>query len=292
MRTLDRVQWGMENVTHILQQHFHIANWTIKRPKDGMQKACYVAQSGGQRVFVKFDVPIESLQRLGEIEVAPRVLASGIVEGRSYVVQEYISGSYPNWRWFAGHLPLLARFAQRYHFDAQLTALLAKVAKTVDYAEHIALDIAELESQLLLPSAEELHTLEIIRAFDALKVQAKDLQAIEFVPIHADPNTKNILLEGGTLRMVDWDDMRLSDPMQDVGLLLWWYVAKEQWQEFFQNYGLVMDEQVEDRIFWWAARSSLAIALWHVAHAFGCQPFLEDFMAAVRKESNPHAVFG
>ncbi len=38
--------------------------------------------------------------------------------------------------------------------------------------------------------------------------------------------------------MVDWDDIRLSDPMQDIGLLLWWYVAREYWPAFFQNYGL------------------------------------------------------
>jgi len=110
----------MDNVKRILQENFHIAVWTITRPKDGMQKACYVAQSGALKVFVKFDVPIEPLQRLGEIEVAPRVLASGMVEGRSYVVQEYISGRYPDWRWFAEHLSTLAKFMWRYHFDTQL----------------------------------------------------------------------------------------------------------------------------------------------------------------------------
>jgi len=153
------------------------------------------------------------------------------------------------------------------------------------------LDIADLDAQFLSLSAGVLHTPEVTAAFDTLKVQAKHLQAVELMPIHADPNTKNILLVGDSLLMVDWDDIRLSDPMQDVGLLLWWYVAKGQWQEFFQCYGLAMDEQLEERIFWWTARSSLAIALWHVAHSFDCEPFLKDFMAAVRKESNPHAVF-
>ena len=91
--------------------------------------------------------------------------------------------------------------------------------------------------------------------------------------------------------MVDWDDIRLSDPMQDIGLLLWWYVAQERWQDFFQNYGLPMEHQLTARIFWWAARSSFAIALWHIEHHYDCTPFLKDFIAAIRKESNPHAVF-
>ncbi len=281
----------MDNVKYILQKQFHIASWDIERPKDGMQKSCYVARCGERKVFVKFDVPIEPHQRLGEIGVAPSVLASGIVEGRTYVVQEYVVGEYADWRWFAEHLPLLAMYIRRYHVDAQLAALLAKDARTTDYAELIELDVIELEAQLLLFPVDILHGPEVTATFEMLKAQAKGLQQVELVPIHADPNTKNILLVGETLLMVDWDDMRLSDPMQDVGLLLWWYVAKGQWPEFFDSYGLTMDEPLEERIFWWAARTSLAIALWCVAHSFECEPFLKDFMAAVRRESNPHAVF-
>lgn len=255
-----------------------------------MQKACYIAQSGGLKVFVKFDVPIEALQRLGEIRVAPRVLASGRKDGVSYVVQEFVTGSYPDWRWFADNLALLAHFILRYHSDKPLAALLSKNVG-INYNEHVTQDIAELEARFNALEVGVLHAPEIKEAFATLKAQAKFLQSVELVPIHADPNTKNILLFDGGLYMVDWDDIRLSDPMQDVGLLLWWYVAKERWHEFFQSYGVSMDEQLTNRIFWWAARTSLAIAFWHIEHHFDCEPFLKDFVAALRKESNPHAAF-
>ena len=91
--------------------------------------------------------------------------------------------------------------------------------------------------------------------------------------------------------MVDWDDMQLSDPMRDVGLLLWWYVAPHQWNEFFEAYGLELDNKLIERIYWWAARTSFAVALWHVEHQYDCRGFLADFLAAVNMKSNPHAVF-
>ncbi len=281
---------SLPGIRTILQKHFHIADWLITFPEDGQQKACFIAQRGTERVFIKFDVPVAALQRLGEIGVAPRVIASGRLDGNSYVVQDYIAGSYPDWRWFAHHLSLLAAFIKRYHNDQPLVSLLAANEPT-SYAEHIAHDLATLEKQFTSLSSEELQAPRIVSAFEKLKAQSKYLSAVSLVPVHPDPNTKNILLSDDSLLMVDWDDMQLSDPMRDAGLLLWWYVAQHQWHEFFEVYGVMMDNALVERIYWWAARTSFAIALWHVEHGYDCRAFLLDFLAAVNGESNPHAVF-
>lgn len=111
------------------------------------------------------------------------------------------------------------------------------------------------------------------------------------VPVHPDPNTKNLLLVDTRLMMVDWDNLQLSDPMRDAGQLLWWYVSPKQWPIFFQAYGLELDENLVNRIYWWAARTSFAIALWHIEHEFDCTSFLQDFLAALNKMNNPRAVF-
>lgn len=243
-----------------------------------------------ERVFIKLDVPVAALQRLGEIGVAPRVIASEMLDGNSYVVQEYITGNYPDWRWFAHHLPTLAAFIKRYQSDQLLTSLLAANAP-ISYAEHVARNLALLENQFISLPAEELYTPMIVSAFEKLKARSTRLQAVPLVPVHPDPNTKNILLTNDTLLMVDWDDIQLSDPMRDAGLLLWWYVAQHKWHEFFEAYGLTMDDTLVERIYWWTARTSFAIALWHVEHGYDCRAFLLDFLAAVDGESNPHAVF-
>jgi hypothetical protein len=277
-------------IKDILQQHFQTTDWLISRPKDGQQKACFVAQYGTEKVFIKLDVPAAAQQRLGEIGAAPRVIASGTLDGISYVVQEYITGSYPDWRWFADHLPMLAAFIKRYHSDQLLTSLLA-VTATTSYAEHVALDLATLEKQFTALHSEELDAPVIVSAFQKLKAWSKRLQYVPLVPVHPDPNTKNILLSNTSMLMVDWDDMQLSDPMRDAGLLLWWYVAQYQWNEFFEAYGLTMDDGLVERIYWWTARTSFAVALWHVKHQYDCRAFLLDFLAAVNMESNPHMVF-
>jgi hypothetical protein len=85
--------------------------------------------------------------------------------------------------------------------------------------------------------------------------------------------------------------LQLSDPMRDIGLLLWWYVLPKQWPIFFQAYGLTLDQQQIDRIYWWTAKTSLSIALWHVEHGLDGSDFLQDFVAALNKSNNPHAVF-
>jgi Phosphotransferase enzyme family len=280
-----------EIVITILHRHFQAPDWIITHPKDGRQKACFIARRAEQQVFIKLDAPVAALLRLGEIGAAPRVLVSGVAGDTPYVVQEYIAGNYPDWRWFAHHLPMLARFMQRYHNDQPLTALLSAGART-DYAAHIACDLATLERQYRSLYAAELHTVEIELAFERLEGWSKQLQPVTLVPVHPDPNTKNMLLSGDALVMVDWDDITLSDPMRDAGLLLWWYVAPRQWSEFFQAYGVAMDEVLIERIFWWTARTSFAVALWHVEHGHDCRAFLQDFLAALQKQSNPHAAYG
>ena len=280
----------LPQVRNILQRHFSAIDWLITPPKDGQQKACFIAQHGTERLFVKFDVPVAALQRLDEIRAAPRVIASGTLDSKSYVVQEYIAGSYPDWRWFAHHLPILAAFIKRYHSDQPLASLLAVNGPT-SYVEQVTRDLATLEKQFISLHAEELHVPKVISAFEKLKARSQHLQAVPLVPVHPDPNTKNILLIGDALLMVDWDDVQLSDPMRDAGQLLWWYVAQHQWHEFFDAYGVTINDKLIERIYWWAARTSFAIALWHVEHGYDCRAFLLDFLAAINLKSNPHAVF-
>ena len=136
-----------------------------------------------------------------------------------------------------------------------------------------------------------LHAPEIISAFEKLNNQAQKLHPVKLMPVHPDPNTKNMLLIDSKLLLVDWDNLKLSDPMRDAGLLLWWYVSPRKWPIFFHAYGLPVDEDLADRIYWWSARTSFAIALWHVEHGYDCTAFLQDSVAAVNKDGNPRAVF-
>lgn len=278
----------MEQIRRILQHHFGDSAWEIARSENGLQNAGYIAQNASVKVFVKFTDNVAVLQRLGEIKVAPRILVSGFEQGKAYIVQEYIEGQYPDRPWFATHLSVLASCIQRYHNDQPLTALLAQPAAT-GYHEHIELDLAQLTAQFDSLNTEALHTPEIIAAFEEFKSQARRLQPVQLVPVHIDPNTYNMLLLDDTLFLVDWDGILLSDPMRDMGLLLWWYVSPQHWPDFFQIYGITMNEALVEKIFWWAARTSFSVALWSAEHHYNYSDFLEDFLAALARKGNPHS---
>ena len=94
-------------IENMLEETFHLSDWSISRPADGQQKECYIAKTATFAVFLKLDgsTPVGVLQRLGELGVAPRLLRTGSLEGRSYVLQGYLVGKHPGWRWFTDHLP-------------------------------------------------------------------------------------------------------------------------------------------------------------------------------------------
>lgn len=280
----------MNKAEQILQKHFPGKKWTITQSQDGAHKKSYIAQHEGAKIFLKFDVPVALLKRLGEIGITPQLVASGEMDGVAYVLQNYLVGNYPDWKWLANHLPLLAQAIKRYHSDYQLTRLLTE-RFPASYDEHLRRDLEQLERRFLALDEAPLHTSEITLAFHTLQTQARNLQPTALVPVHADPNTKNMLVAGNSLYLIDWDEIALSDPLRDVGLILWWYIPPQQWPEFFAAYDLQLDESHLARIFWWCARTSFAVALWLAERGYDCQPFLQDFLAAIEGKENPHAVF-
>lgn len=280
----------MNKIEQILQTHFPGQKWTITRSQDGAHKKSYIAQSEGTKIFLKFDAPADLLQRLGELGVAPQLVASGEIDGAAYVLQNYLEGIYPDWMWLTNHLPLLAQMIKCYHTDYRLTQLLA-VKSPASYDEHLWLDLRQLEQRFLALDKALLHTSEIAPTFHTLQTQASNLQPTALVPVHTDPNTSNMLIVSNTLYLVDWDEIALSDPLRDIGLVLWWYIPPRKWPEFFAAYGLQLDDSHRAKIFWWCARTSFAVALWLAERGYDCRPFLQDFLAAIQGKENPHAVF-
>jgi aminoglycoside phosphotransferase (APT) family kinase protein len=280
-------------VRDLLHGTFPLGEWSITRPEHGQQKECFIARSQDETVFVKFEgAPAAIVRRLGELGCAPLLLAGGEIDGRPYVIQEYVTGTHPSgWRWYGEHLPLLAESTRRYQQDMELRRLLVTHALGSDYHAHIADDLADLERQLSELSLDEPLADDLSAALAELRRQASGLQRVELVPVHGDPNGLNIILTQGRLILVDWDDIRLSDPVQDIAQWLCWYVAQAQWPSFCAHYGWEIDRPLIDRLFWWAARASCANALWHLSRHYSYQVFVRDCWDALRQQMAPHQVF-
>jgi aminoglycoside phosphotransferase (APT) family kinase protein len=273
----------------ILESEIHRATWDIKRPRTGNHDA-FIATHGTRQVFLKFDVDAAALNRLAELHVAPALLGSGVVNNRSYIIQEYIGGGSPDRAWFPEHIPDLARFIKRYHADAELTRLLASAAP-ISYADHVRRKVARLARGMQRAQTAPLRTSQAAAAFRELAQQAKWLSSAALVPTHADPNHTNFLIVRDHFCLIDWDDISLSDPLRDIGLLLWWYMSHEQWPEFFSIYGVAIDDALLHNVYWWSAYASLSVAQWFDTHRQDearVETFLLDFYAALNRQENPH----
>lgn len=280
-----------QEIGAILEEHLHERDWRVSKPRDGWQKESFIAQRGERRVFVKFDVEPKPLKRLGELRVAPALLHGGLYKDRRFVIQQYVAGDYPSREWLQGQLDLVGAFVARYHHDEQLGNLLTPDLKSVGYESSIASEMTDLQRRVAEDGSSLPTTSPFRKIFEKFTAQASDLQGECLVPTHGDPNTKNFLVSGEDLFMIDWDELALADPMRDVGPFLWWYVPRAKWREFFESYGEPLDEKARDRICWWAARQSLHVALWsshNVGKAGEVKQFLDDFAAAVARRENPH----
>jgi hypothetical protein len=277
----------------LLQAAFPPTDWILTKPDYGQQKQCYIARSQDQTVFVKVDsAPFAILKRLSDLAVTPQVFAGGIVQGRMYVIQDFLVGEHPwGWRWFPANLPLLARTIRCYHQDQVLHDLLASKAQQLDYIGHLHTEFAHLEQQLADLALDPPLAAELSKALAELRRQAHHLQPVALAPVHGDPNGLNFIIAGDQLLLVDWDDICLADPMREIGQWLCWYVAQDQWPGFFAEYGAVLNQSAIDRLFWWSARASLANALWHLSRQYDYEVFVQDCWDALRQAMVPHQVF-
>jgi thiamine kinase-like enzyme len=279
----------MDKVIKILQMTFKNSDWKICKPQDGQKKECYIAETNGKKVFVKFDVPIFPLKRLGEICVAPKMLASGEYEGTSYIIQEFIDGKYPDREWILKHMAEIARVIKIYHEDEILLEILSR-EHTTDHDEHIKIALRSIEKQVVFLKNKGSIPEKILNGLSKLKIDAAKFTQTPLVPVHKEPNTKNMLVNKNEIVFIDWDEIVLSDPMADIGLFLWWYFPEEKWKEFFKIYGEELTEEKKKKIYWFTAKSSFEIALWLEEHKSSGKEFYKDFIAALDLQSNPHLI--
>lgn len=276
-----------QEVAALTERELGGTGWTVRRAGGG-SKHSYLVNRGRTTIFVKLDVEAEPLRRLAELGVAPPLIASGRFSGRPFVLQEYVDGRHPDRTWFSTHLDDLAAFVRRYHDDPILRELLAGSSRPTDTVLRV---MSEIEGGLAAAQDREPALHVDPGDWSVFHAVGEVLHRVPHVPVHPDPNRKNFLVTSGRFVIVDWDDVILSDPLRDAGMLLWWYVPRDKWVEFFAAYGLHPDDETYARIHWWAASTSLKVALWLAERGLWdeVEDFLKDFSAGARGRDNPHA---
>nr|MBN1228768.1 aminoglycoside phosphotransferase family protein [Anaerolineae bacterium] len=81
------------------------------------------------------------------------------------------------------------------------------------------------------------------------------------VPTHNDLNHGNFMVnKAGALRLIDFENLALNNPVADLGIFLTWYVDQDRHLEMLSHYPLGTPEDILERMRIWVPLQYLAIA--------------------------------
>ena len=81
------------------------------------------------------------------------------------------------------------------------------------------------------------------------------------VPAHNDPNHGNFMINRrGALRMIDFEELSLNNPVADLGMFLTWYADVDQHRTLLEGYALADPDAMLERMRIWVPLKYLGIA--------------------------------
>ncbi|OCA91423.1 phosphotransferase [Bacillus sp. FJAT-27225] len=96
-----------------------------------------------------------------------------------------------------------------------------------------------------------------------LKREIGNIQYSEHVVCHSDVNHNNWLLgEDSQLYLIDWDGATVGDPAIDLGMLLYSYVPKEDWESWLGRYGMELTSSLALRMKWYVCAEAISTVQW------------------------------
>lgn len=86
------------------------------------------------------------------------------------------------------------------------------------------------------------------------------------VPAHNDPNYGNFMVNRrGVLRLIDFEELALNNPVADLGVFLTWYVDRERHRKLLEGYPLADPDAVLERMRVWVPLRYIGIAAYWAA---------------------------
>lgn len=292
-----RAEWDeiMDGIQSVVRAAGFAGDWEITEAAEGASGRTYIARQQGRALFIKLDDPSLGRERLAQLGVTPPLLHHGVARDIPYTVYPAIAAEHPAPAWFGDHLGEVIDLVTTYQRDRQLAKVLgADSARALPF--HPGHEMERIGTAFRQASDPIFGSERIARAIERLASQAAQVNILPLVPAHTDPNNTNFLVTADAVRLIDWEGLTLSDPLRDIGLILWWYVPEAHWPEAIAR--LELTEGVEEsvaRVYWWAAATSLRVALWidrHGSNVNRIRSFLDDFIEAEQRRPNPRRISG
>ena len=147
---------------------------------------------------------------------------------------------------------------EKIHSSKALVQMIQRLGKQPLHAQ-------ELLQQLQLVLRGDIRDEETIQqGLQYLMDSLKDIEYNEFVVCHCDVNHNNWLLsDEDELFLIDWDGAVIADPALDLGMLLYWYIPRQEWSEWLGYYDIEMDESLLKRMRWYVITQTILSIQWH-----------------------------
>ncbi len=221
-------------------------------PMRGKSNKAYMGTyPSGERVFVKKNTtPI--LAALAKEQIAPQLLwAKRLGNGDMMSAQEWLDGRILLKQDMMSKqiVQVLLRLHKSKHLANQLLQLKYQIENPYEL-------LAKLEREMPLQLRENTFIQSIVKG---LKQSLPNFNRDDATIVHGDVRHNNwIITTSGVIYLVDWDSVRLTDPMYDIGHLLSHYVPRVAWSDWLVYYGYDNPKAVMDKVYWYGQLSYLS----------------------------------
>lgn len=235
---------------HILGQ-----GWEIT-PAGGATGEAFFARHQEQKLFLKRNSS-PFLAVLSAEGIVPKLVWTKRTEnGDVITAQQWLSG-----RELKSHemsQDIVAKLLKKIHESGPLLSMLLRLGKTPIEANMILEQIkTELDHDLL-------STPIIQSSIYYLENELANIKSEEYVVCHGDINHNNWLLsEDNQLYLIDWDGPMIADPALDIGMLLYLYIDRQNWDQWLKQYGLHLNDHLLLRMKWYYISQSLLAVQWN-----------------------------
>lgn len=236
-------------------QHIFGQEWEIT-PAGGATGEAFYASREDQRLFLKRNSS-PFLAVLSAEGIVPKLVWTKRLENGDVITAQ---------QWATGRVlkpsdmnhELVARLLKKIHRSKPMVVMLSRLEKFPLLPENL---LQEVEGEL---DETVLSLADVQKTWDFLKEEAPNVSCDEKAVCHGDVNHNNWLLaEDNQLYLIDWDGAMIADPAIDLGMLLYWYIPKENWEDWLTMYGKRLTDHLRLRMKWYVSLQTLHSIQWH-----------------------------
>lgn len=244
----------VESEVNELEQFYQLG-WTLDSA-GGASGEAYMAEQDGQKLFLKRNSNpfIAALSAEG---IVPKLVWTKRIETGEVVTAQH---------WKNGRELTSSEMSQR---------RVAELLKKIHGSKPLLNMLKRMEMEPITPNimlkkinaslSRDVLTHHIIRkALTYLEDHIPNLDSRFFTVVHGDVNHNNWLLsDRDELFLVDWEGAMIADSAIDIGMLLYNYVPKQQWSNWFNTYGVKESMDLNKRMKWYTVIQSIGMIQWY-----------------------------